>query len=143
MLPAAPEDVEARIRAEEQAIALIRQLTETPDRFAELAELNSACPSRTVGGHLGQLTRGQTVPEFETFLCNLEAGQLCPVPVRTRFGLHVLKLERKLVGEPLPFEAVSERVAAYLEAANWNRMVGQYLRRLADTADITGFDLCD
>lgn len=143
LLPAAPEDTEARTRAEEQAATLIRQLAAAPERFAALAALHSACPSRADGGHLGQLTRGQTVPEFETFLFNLEEGQLCPVPVRTRFGLHVLKLERKLVGAQLPFEAVSERVAAYLEAAGWNLAVGHYLRRLAGSADISGISLWD
>jgi peptidyl-prolyl cis-trans isomerase C len=143
LLPAAPEDVEGRARAEAQAAALILQLTSAPQRFAELAAAHSACPSREQGGHLGQLTRGQTVPEFETFLCNLEAGQLCPVPVRTRFGLHVLRLERKLVGAPLPFEAVRERIAAYLEAASWNRAVSQYLAILAAEAKITGISLQD
>lgn len=141
LLPAAAADDEARTRAEAQAAELIRQLAARPKQFAALAELHSACPSRAEGGHLGQLTRGQTVPEFETFLFNLEEGQLCPVPVRSRYGLHVLKLERKLVGALLPFEAVSERVAAYLEAASWNLAVGQYLHCLAGSAQISGITL--
>lgn len=141
LLPAAPEDVAARLAAETLAKALIEELGRTPERFADLAEAHSACPSRAQGGHLGQLSRGQTVPEFETFLCNLEEGQLCPVPVSTRYGLHVLRLERKRVGAELPFEAVRDRIAAYLEAAAWNKAVAQYLHELAAAAEITGFAL--
>lgn len=143
LLPALPGDAEAEGHAEALAAQLILRLTAEPGRFAELAEAHSACPSRAQGGHLGQLTRGQTVPEFETFLFNLEEGQLCPVPVRTRFGRHVLRLERKLVGARLPFEAVRAKIAAYLEAASWHRAVAQYLAILADEAEVVGVSLRD
>ncbi len=141
LLPAAAEDVEARLAAETLAKSLIAELERRPGSFAALAEAHSACPSRAQGGHLGQLTRGQTVPEFETFLCNLEEGQLCPVPVSTRYGIHVLRLERKHLGAELPFEAVRERVAAYLEAVLWNKAVAHYLRQLAARSRVEGIDL--
>jgi peptidyl-prolyl cis-trans isomerase C len=141
LLPAAGDDVEARLAAETLARSLIAELERSPGDFAALAEAHSACPSRAQGGHLGQLTRGQTVPEFETFLCNLEEGQLCPVPVSTRYGIHVLRLERKRLGAELPFEAVRERVAAYLEAVLWNKAVARYLRQLAARSRVEGIDL--
>jgi len=141
LLPAAPDDPEAQATANELALSLIATLSEAPESFAELATVLSACPSKQQGGHLGQLTRGQTAPEFETFLFNLEEGQLCPVPVRTRFGIHVLRLERKLIGEQLPFAAVEERIAAYLEAASWHQAVAQYLEILAAAAKIEGIEL--
>ena len=34
----------------------------------------SACPSAQSGGNLGQITRGQTVPEFEAALGRMRAG---------------------------------------------------------------------
>lgn len=141
LLPAAAEDVEARLAAETLALSLIADLQRSPQDFAALAEAHSACPSRSQGGHLGQLTRGQTVPEFDTFLCNLEEGQLCPVPIRTRYGIHVLRLERKQLGAALPFEAVRERVAAYLEAVLWNQAVARYLHQLVDQSHIEGVEL--
>ena len=58
-----------------------KRLLETD--LAELAQQLSACSSAAQGGNLGQISRGQTVPEFETFLFNLEPGQICPVPVGT------------------------------------------------------------
>ena len=80
--------------------------------LADLARELSDCPSGTQGGNLGQVSRGSTVPELETFLYNLEDGQLCPVAVESRYGFHVVRLDRKLPGRDLPFETVAARIAA-------------------------------
>ena len=110
-------------------------------RFAELAQQLSACPSAAQGGNLGQITRGQTVPEFETFLFNLEEGQICPVPVKTRFGYHVLRLDRRIEGRQLPFEAVRDKIADYLHQRVWRQAVSQYLQLLVGQAEIRGIEL--
>ena len=101
----------------------------------------SACPSGKQGGNLGQITRGSTVPEVETFLLQLEPGQLCPVPIRSRYGYHVLRLERRVDGRQLPFEAVHKNIAAYLDERVWRQAIRQYIRILAASADIRGIDL--
>ncbi|MEZ5831824.1 MAG: peptidylprolyl isomerase [Dongiaceae bacterium] len=141
LIAADPSDVAARERAKCLAEALIADLQRDPARFAELAAEHSACSSKSHGGNLGQVTEGQTVPEFETFLFNLEDGQLCAVPVPTRFGFHVLHLNRKVAGRVLDFELVRDRIAAYLETASWNRAVAQYIGLLAGAAQIAGIDL--
>lgn len=141
LIAAPPSDADGLDAAKMLAGRLIAQLEDDPTRFAELARAHSACPSREHGGNLGQITRGQTVPEFETFLVNLEEGQLCPVPVPTRFGFHVIRLDRKIAGRPLEFEAVRPRIAAYLEAASWSRAVAQYVSLLAGAAQIEGIEL--
>ena len=141
LLAAAPDDDEARPVAKARAIALIALLVQAPDRFGALARRESACPSKECDGHLGQFTAGTTVPEFETFLAAIEEGQLCPVPVETRFGYHVVRLLRRWPGHPLPFEAVQERVAAMLSDHAWRMAVRQYLMRLAAAAEVTGVDL--
>jgi peptidyl-prolyl cis-trans isomerase C len=136
-----PEDPAAAavVRAKaENAIAVLKQY---PGKFVELAELHSACPSGKQGGNLGQLTRGSTVPEVETFLLQLEPGQLCPVPIRSRYGYHVLRLERRVDGRQLPFEAVQEKIAAYLEERVWRQAVRQYIQILAASAEIQGVEL--
>lgn len=135
------DDAAAYARAVEQADATLAELSEHPDRFGALARALSDCPSAAEGGRLGQVRRGETTPEFETFLFALEPGQICPTPVRTRYGVHVLRLERQVVGETLPFEAVRDRIAAYLEEASWRRAVAQYMTLLAGQATITGCDL--
>ena len=47
------------------AKVVLDELMADPSRFAEVAREQSNCPSAAVGGSLGQLGRGDTVPEFE------------------------------------------------------------------------------
>jgi len=141
LFAAAPDDDEARKTAKQQALETIQILVEQPERFAELARSLSACPSREQGGSLGQITRGQTVPEFETFLYHLLPGTLCPVPVPTPFGFHVLRLDRRIDGRELPFEMVHERIAGYLHDASWRRALHQYIQVLAGRSEVTGIAL--
>ncbi|MGD1880618.1 MAG: peptidylprolyl isomerase [Kiloniellaceae bacterium] len=141
LLPAAPDDLIARDAALATAQRLIAVLQKDPHLFATLAAEYSACTSAQNEGRLGQVARGDTVPEFETFLMNLEQGQLCPVPVRSRYGVHVLRLDRRIDGRQLTFEMVEQRIADYLQAASWQRALAQYIRVLAGEAEIDGVDL--
>ena len=142
ILFAAPKDDQKRYaKAELSAVDAIAELKEHPERFAALAETLSACPSAKQGGNLGQIGPGQTVDEFETFLFNLEPDQMCPVPVKTRFGVHVIKAGRKVGGETLPFEASQRKIADYLEEASWRRAVAQFIKILIGKAEISGLDI--
>ncbi len=102
LFAAQPDDSAAGEAASRRAAQTIERLVRKPDAFASLARDLSDCPSGRVGGRLGQITRGDTVPEIDTFLEVLEEGQLCPVPVKSRFGIHVLRLERRIPGRELP-----------------------------------------
>ena len=134
-------DGKAYAKAEAQAAAVLAQLQQDPDRFESLARSLSDCPSATEGGRLGQIVRGETTPEFETFLVAMQPGQICPTLVRTRYGVHVLRLDRRIAGETLPFEAVQARIAIYLEERTWRRAVAQYIAVVAGQARIAGVDL--
>ena len=135
------EDTAAYQRAVDQAEAVLAELKQHPDRFETLARGLSDCPSAEEGGRLGQVTLGETTPEFEAALRSLRPGQLCPEPVHTRYGVHVLRLERRVDGKVLPFEQVRDRIAAYLEENAWRRAVAQYVALLAGQARIEGFDM--
>ena len=63
------------------------------------------------------------------------------MPVPTRYGYHVLRLDSREAGRLLPFDAVRERVARYLEEAAWRTAVRQYLQILVGRADIEGIAL--
>ncbi|PCJ70597.1 MAG: peptidylprolyl isomerase [Rhodobiaceae bacterium] len=141
LISAAPDDKSAYSMAEARVKDIIKSLTSNPALFEKLAKKHSDCPSAETGGNLGQVSKGQTVPEFETFLLSLEEGQLCPVPVKTRYGVHVLQLDRQILGQALPFEAVHKKIASYLEEASWRTAVAQYVRVLAGRADVKGIDL--
>jgi peptidyl-prolyl cis-trans isomerase C len=136
-----PDDAEAVASARAKAQNAIELLTKQRDRFPEFARELSACPSSKQGGSLGQVTRGSTVPEVETFLFELESGQLCPVPIRSRYGFHVLEVLRRVEGKTLPFEAVQKKIADYLEERVWRQAVHQYIQLLVGSSEIAGMEL--
>jgi peptidyl-prolyl cis-trans isomerase C len=141
LFAAKADDADALAAARAKAENAINALKACPDRFAELARECSACPSAKEGGNLGQLTRGSMVPELETFLFELEAGQLCPVPIRSRYGFHVLEVQQKVEGKTLPFESVQKKIVDYLEERVWRQAVRQYIELLDADANITGIAL--
>lgn len=141
ILLACPEDdIEGRSIAKEQALQLIEQLSEDESRFKELALAHSACPSKEQGGSLGQISKGQTVPEFERQLFRLPAG-LVKQPLESRYGVHVVIIDQRLEGKPLPFDAVKGSIRDLLDQRVWQTAVGQYLRGLVGAADIQGIVL--
>lgn len=141
LIACAPDDFEGRDAAKEKALRLIASLQAEPELFGSLAVAYSACPSRNQGGRLGALTRGDTVPEFETYVFSLEEGELCPLPVETRYGVHVIALDRKLIGEMMPYEAVRGHIAQYLRDRSFHTATRQYLMLLAGQARIEGFTI--
>lgn len=141
LIAADPRDEAARAAAEERARRLLAQVQADPGLLPELARRHSDCPSRDAGGDLGLIERGSTVPEFETFLAGLEPGQVCPVVVKSRYGMHVVQLLHRAEGRVPPFEAVRERIADFLREASWRRAVQGYIGMLAGRARIEGFDI--
>lgn len=135
------DEPESYAKAEAEAEAALAELREHPERFEDLARSLSDCPSASEGGRLGQITPGETTPEFEAALRAMQPGELCAEPVRTRYGVHVLRLDQRFEGKALPFEQARERIATYLEERSWRRAVAQYISLLAGQARIDGFDL--
>lgn len=61
--------------------------------FESLALNNSRDPSAQMNkGDLYYFSTGQLVPEFEDAAYSLKPGEISPVPVRTQFGYHVIKV---------------------------------------------------
>ncbi|WP_135469000.1 peptidylprolyl isomerase [Crenalkalicoccus roseus] len=141
LLAADPDDPEARRAAEAEAGRLARLVAADPARLPELARAHSACPSREQGGDLGLIEPGSTVPEFEAALRALAPGEVGAAPVATRYGYHVVRLLRHEAGRDLPFEAVRERIAAWLQEAARRRALHQYIAILAGRARIEGIAL--
>lgn len=141
LFAASPDNNLAYGLATGDAREAIRKLHADPGLFGDLARQYSACPSKEAGGNLGQIEPGQTTEPFEAALFALNEGELCEQPVKTRFGVHVIRAGRRMEGQQLPFELVRGRIATYLEEASWRRAVSQYLRILASQADVDGIVL--
>lgn len=138
LIAADPADDFAMGLATGDARTLIRQLQTDPARFADLARARSACPSREQGGNLGQVQAGQMVRPFEEALFALPADTLCDTPVRTRFGVHVIRSGHRIEPKHLPFAAVRALIGEYLEEASYRHAAAQYLAILAEQAGVSG-----
>jgi len=141
LIAANARDAETYREARDRADVLLREIVQNPTRFGDLARLHSDCPSGAQGGNLGQISTGQTTPAFERALRSLEPGHLVSDPVATHYGFHVIRLDRKIKGKQLPFEAVAARIADYLDVSVTHRATAQYVARLVAKASITGIDL--
>lgn len=138
LLACAPDDHMGRSNAQKQAEVLIEQI-KSGASFADLASQFSACSTKDSGGLLGQISKGQTVPELERPLFRLIPGLLL-YPLESRYGLHVIEVLNRVDGQSLPFAAVSRRIADYLDEKVRHKAIGQYLTQLIAHAEIKGFD---
>lgn len=136
-----PHDAQAYAAAVARAESVIRDLFASPERFEAIAREQSECDSRANGGRLGQIVRGETVPEFENALQVLQEGQIVPTPIKSRFGAHVLRLDARAKGQILPFEYVSEQIAGYLAEQQWRHDVAAYIKQLVSRAEIEGVEM--
>lgn len=141
LLAASPANAEARQAARQRADTIITALRREPSSFGDTARAESACPSSRTGGCLGQIGPGQTVPEFEQALASLPIGEIAPAPVESRYGFHVVALDRRIEGRELPFEMVRAHIAAWLDEKVRRVAVRQYIAILAGRAEITGIAL--
>jgi peptidyl-prolyl cis-trans isomerase C len=141
ILIAAPSrDQFRRTAARATADTILSAVRTDPALFAEFARSHSDCKtSAEDGGSLGQLTRGQTVKEFETALQRMRPGEFAIA--ETRYGVHVVRLDRHAPGQMLPFELVRERIADYLATSVQHRALAQYVAVLAGRAEIAGIAL--
>ena len=138
---APPDDAEARAHAKRDAEATLAQLIEHSDRFESLAEKRSACPSARQRGSLGQISPGDLVPEIERALARMEPGELLGETVETTHGHHILRLDARAPGRPLPFSAARAKIETYLRDRAWRARVHAWVAQLAADATIEGCTL--
>ena len=141
LFAAAASNKQAYAQARADAVAVLETLRERPETFSDLARAYSRCPSAAQGGNLGQITRGQTTPEFERAMLKLAPGEIGDDPVETRYSVHIIRLERRHDGKTLPYELVADRIADYLNESVRRRAHAQYIARLASAAAIEGIAL--
>ncbi|MBO4119181.1 peptidylprolyl isomerase [Cupriavidus gilardii] len=124
-----------------QAEQTLRQLLAQPEDFEAAAREMSNCPSAGVGGSLGQLLRGDSVPEFEQALFDGQALGVLPGLVKTRFGFHIVRVERRVPGEAVPFDEARAEIARFLGERVRHKANQQYIAILASQASLVGVEL--
>ena len=112
----------------------LRAVVADPSRFAEQARALSNCPSAQVGGNLGQLGADQCVPEFWQALSEHGQSGVLPRLVRTRFGLHIVRIARIARGQLPPFDTLHARIAQTLRQQSLVRALQLYAADLEQQA---------
>jgi len=85
-------DPETVNKTKERALKIMKLAREGKD-FAELAKKYSEGPTRDKGGYLGTFKKEAMVKPFADVAFSLKAGEISE-PVRTRFGWHIIKVEK-------------------------------------------------
>ena len=114
----AGESVEAShilVDDEEKAKEILADIKDGKVSFEDAAKANSSCPSKEKGGALGNFTRGQMVPEFETAAFAMNVGDISE-PIKTQFGYHIIKLTNKTEAKEIPYEEIKPRLEQKLLA---------------------------
>ena len=127
--------------AEAQARRLADEIGQSRPAFVQAARARSTCPSAQQDGSLGQVRRGELAPPVQAALEDTPEGTNRTEPVRSRFGWHLLRLERRIAGRDLPYEVVADRIRDTLEARAWAVAAGTYVAGLAAAAKIEGVEL--
>lgn len=128
--PDAPEpEVE---RARQRAVAVQQKLRAGSD-FAELARQYSDGPSAERGGLLGTFQAGDLLPGFEEAAAALKPGEISDI-VRTRVGLHIIRLDARQEGTAKPFEEVREDIKAELLQTKTDNKYQEWLEVLRQSA---------
>lgn len=141
LIAADPEDAAARAEARARAASMLDRILSDPSLLPEFAQTQSDCPSRETRGHLGRIERGSSIPEFETFLADTAPGQVCPVVVSSRYGMHVVQVHRHTPPRIPEFEDVRDAVLRDLAGAARHAALRQTIAVLAAEATIEGFVL--
>ena len=123
------EEDAARATAE----SVLARLNGGEDFAAVAAEVSDDTGTRSQGGDLGWISRGTLEGPFEDALFALDVGEISE-PVRTDFGLHVIRLEEVRAGELQPFEDVREELAAETRTREAENEFYDRANELADAA---------
>ena len=124
-----------------RAEAVLADVLGAPCTFEAVARELSNCPSAGVGGSLGQLLRGDAVPEFESAVFDTQDVGVLRRLVNTRFGFHIVRVDRRVEGETIAFDEVAGAIAAFLSEQVRRKAIRQYVWILAGGAHIEGLDL--
>jgi len=96
------------------AIAKIQADLRAGASFDEVAKNHSLCLSAPQGGDLGEVSKGQMVPEFEAAAFALKNPGDLSEPIKTQFGWHIIRLEGRTPSSVEPFDTVKPQLLQYL-----------------------------
>ena len=119
----------------QQASELAEQVGDSEEKFAQLAQEHSDCPTAGEGGDLGYFTQDQLMPEFTEAAFNMSPGQISE-PVRSNLGWHVIRMEDKREEGGPSFEEVRDELEMALQAQKLQQAAAELVQRLQSEASV-------
>ncbi|MGH8666324.1 MAG: peptidylprolyl isomerase [Burkholderiales bacterium] len=110
----------------------LRERVVNGENFAELARLQSQDASASKGGDLGWISPGDTVPDFERAMNQLQVNQVSQ-PVKTEFGWHLIQVLARR-DEDMSKERLRLTARQALRARKSDEAYQEWLRQLRDKA---------
>ncbi len=116
-----------KVKATLENANTIRQRAQQGEPFTELAKKHSQGDGASDGGDLGWLIRDDLMKEIADAAFDVPDGQVS-APVRTSLGYHLIKVEARLRGEPIPLEKVEKQIRKELLAKAMEERFQQWLK---------------
>ncbi|HMC22310.1 MAG TPA: peptidylprolyl isomerase [Thermoanaerobaculia bacterium] len=129
-----PEGATALEQARQKVQQIAEQARGATD-FSLLAKTTSQAPTKDKGGDLGEVTRGELLPELDKAVFNSTAGTVLG-PIEAKTAWHILKVEQRLPSEVPAFESIKERLRKDASDDAWQRDYKAYIDRLRKDAFI-------
>lgn len=109
LLKVLPEDKPEVVEAKKKQSLDIRKMALDGKDFAELAKQYSEGPSKDIGGKIGPFKKEEMVAPFAEKAFELNIGEISE-PVKTRFGWHIIKVEKINEADTITFEDSKTRI---------------------------------
>ena len=129
-----PTDPAAVDKAAKRAEQIAADAKTTKD-FAKLAMTTSEVSTKDKGGDLGEVARGELLPELDKAVFNAQSGAVLG-PISTKAGWHILKVEARYPSEIPAFESVKDKLRKDASDDAFNRDDKAYIERLRKEAFI-------
>lgn len=117
------------VKTEDEANKVLARL-EKGEKFEKIAKAVSIDKESAVnGGDLGFFSKGDMVPEFERAVSTLKKGDIS-VPVKTKFGYHIIMLTGIKEGPVIEYDKVKEIIIQKLSGDKQKEVFENYMTEL-------------
>ena len=116
------------VDSEEECKEIHKKIVSNEITFEDAAKDHSKCPSKDKGGNLGSHPKGQMVPEYEAVAFSMNKDEISE-PVKTQFGYHIIRLNKKKDATEAKFEDVKEQASKDLLVSKQKE---EYMNKISD-----------
>ena len=137
-----PERVHARhiLVSDDETLAKVQAELASGVSFDAVAKKYSTDPGSAInGGDLGEFPRGVMVPEFEKAAFDLVNPGDVSEPVKSQFGIHIIKLEEKIPEGVAPFEEVKAQILQEVRGQKTQQILQDYAKELESKYKVERF----